>query len=349
MQLNKLPRVRLAHLPTPLQELPNLTRALNGPRIFVKRDDLTGIGFGGNKTRKLEYLMGQAVAEGADFIVTSAGFHSNWLTQAAAAARKLGMGAFLVKTGPRKDYDPEEYDGNHLLHFLTGAKIKVVRPEDVDETVGAAVAELKSAGHRPFVLAEMGSTPTGVAGYVNFILELAYQTSQKGLTINYLFHTTGAGGTQAGLVIGARIFQTGLRIIGSTSGSRAREEQMDRVSRLIDESLNFLGIQIAIGAKDIIVHDEYAGGGYGYATEKKAEAVKMAAELEGIFLDPVYTASSMACLIDLARKGFFKKEEVAVFLHTGGSPALFAYKGPLRAFIQGDPFPWTVPPWAPGR
>jgi L-cysteate sulfo-lyase len=349
MQLNKLPRVRLAHLPTPLQELPNLTRALNGPRIFVKPDDLTGIGFGGNKTRKLEYLMGQAVAEGADFIVTSAGFHSNWLTQAAAAARKLGMGAVLVKTGPRKDYDPEEYDGNHLLHFLTGAKIKVVRPEDVDETLGAAVAELKSLGHRPFVLAEMGSTPTGVAGYVNFILELAYQTSQKGLTVNYLFHTTGAGGTQAGLVIGARVFQTGLKVIGSTSGSRAREEQVDRVSRLIDESLNFLGIHIAIGPNDIVVHDEYAGGGYGYATEKKAEAVKMAAELEGLFLDPVYTASSMACLIDLARKGFFKKEEVAVFLHTGGSPALFAYKGPLRAFIQGDPFPWTVPPWAPGR
>jgi L-cysteate sulfo-lyase len=349
MKLSSLPRVRLAHLPTPLQELPNLTKALKGPRIFVKRDDLTGLALGGNKTRKLEYLMGEAVQQKADYIVTSAGFHSNWCTQTAAAARKLGMKIFLIKTGPYDGYEPEDYDGNHLLHLLAGAKIKVVLPEKVSAAVEETVAELRSAGHRPFVLAEMGSTPPGVAGYVNFVLELATQAIQSGLNVKYLVHTTGAGGTQAGLVIGTKAFHTEIGVIGSTSGSRSRTDQVTRVSNLINESLKFLEMDVRIGMEDIIVYDQYAGDGYGYATERKAEAVKMLAELEGLFLDPVYTASSMACLIDLARRGFFQKDDVVVFLHTGGSAALFAYKGPLRAFIQGKKLPWTIPPWSPDK
>jgi len=348
MKLNSLPRVRLANLPTPLQELPNLTKALKGPRIFVKRDDLTGLAFGGNKTRKLEYLMGEAVQQKADCIVTYAGFHSNWLTQSAAAARKLGMKIFMVKTGPHDGYEPDEYDGNHLLHFLAGVSMKVVRPEKVEATVEETAAELRAAGHRPFVLREMGSTPSGVAGYVNFFIELSAQIADLGLAPDYLVHTTGAGGTQAGLIIGAKAFQTGMKVIGSTSGSRTVAEQAPKVFNLIQESLKFMDMDVRIGREDIVIYDNYAEG-YGYATEKKAEAVMMIAELEGLFLDPVYTASSMACLIDLARKGFFKKDDVVVFLHTGGSAALFAYKEPLRAFGQGKKTPWTVPPWSPDR
>jgi L-cysteate sulfo-lyase len=348
MKLNSLPRVRLANLPTPLQELPNLTKALKGPRIFVKRDDLTGLAFGGNKTRKLEYLMAEAVQQKADCIVTHAGFHSNWLTQTAAAARKLGMKIFMVKTGPHDGYDPEEYDGNHLLHFLTGAVMKVVRPEKVAAAVEETAAELRAAGHRPFILREMGSTAPGVAGYINFFIELIGQTSDLGLSPNYLVHTTGAGGTQAGLIIGTKAFNTGIRVIGSTSGSKTIGEQTPKVLSLMKESLQYLEMDVKIGIEDIVIYDNYADG-YGYATEKKAEAVKMLAELEGLFLDPVYTASSMACLIDLSRKGFFKKDEVVIFLHTGGSAALFAYKEPLRAFGEGKKTPWTIPPWSPDR
>jgi L-cysteate sulfo-lyase len=348
MKLNTLPRIRLANLPTPLQELPNLTKALKGPRIFVKRDDLTGLAFGGNKTRKLEYLMGEAVQQKADCIVTHAGFHSNWLTQAAAAARKLGMKIYMVKTGPHDGYDPDEYDGNHLLHFLTGADIKAVRPEKVAAAVEETAAELRAAGHRPFILREMGSTPPGVAGYVNFFMELSAQTADLGLNVDYLIHTTGAGGTQAGLIIGAKAFSTGIKIIGATSGSRTIAEQTPKVFNLIRESLKFLDMDAKVGMEDILVYDNYADG-YGYATEKKAEAVRMLAESEGLFLDPVYTASSMACLIDLCRKGFVKKDDVVVFLHTGGSAALFAYKEPLRAFGQGKKIPWTIPPWSPDR
>ena len=142
MKLSTLPRVRLANLPTPLQELPNLSRALKGPRIFVKRDDMTGLAFGGNKTRKLEYLMSEALQNKADYIVTGAGFHSNWCTQTAAAARRLGMKVVLIKSGPKEGYDPEEYDGNHLLHFLQGAEIKLVRPEDAERAEQEMMEEL---------------------------------------------------------------------------------------------------------------------------------------------------------------------------------------------------------------
>jgi L-cysteate sulfo-lyase len=226
--------------------------------------------------------------------------------------------------------------------------MKVVRPEKVEAAVEETAAELRAAGHLPFVLREMGSTPSGVAGYVNFFIELIAQTSDYGLSPDYLVHTTGAGGTQAGLIIGAKAFQTGIKVIGSTSGSRTVAEQAPKVFNLIQESLKFMDMDVRIDREDIAIYDNYADG-YGYATEKKAEAVRMLAELEGLFLDPVYTASSMACLIDLARKGFFKKDDVVLFLHTGGSAALFAYKEPLRAFGQGKKILWTVPPWSPDR
>jgi len=347
MKLSVLPRVKLANLPTPLQELPNLTKALGGPRVFVKRDDMTGLAFGGNKTRKLEYLMADALRQGADYIVTGAGFHSNWCTQAAAAARRLGMGAVLIKSGPEDGYDPEDYDGNHLLHFLMGAEIKVVRPENFQRVTEETMEELEAAGHRPYLLTAAGSTPLGVAGYMNAMLELASQAVELGIDIDYLVHATGSGGTQAGLVIGAKAFSTGIKVIGATTGGRPREEQIENVSKLIDESLKFFELDLEIDEDDVIVYDQYAGGGYGFITEGKAEAVKLAAETEGLFLDPVYTGTSMACLIGLCREGFFKPDDVVVFLHTGGPAALFPYKGPLKAYALGEAPSWIIPPWSP--
>ena len=347
VKLSGLPRVRLANLPTPLQELPNLTKTLGGPRILVKRDDLTGLAFGGNKTRKLEYLMADALKHKADYIVTSAGFHSNWLTQAVAAACRLGMKVAIIKDGPREGYDPGSYDGNHLLHFLMGAEIEVVRSEKKRKAVEETMEELKAAGHRPYPLTAFGSTPPGVAGYMNAILELLSQAVEMGINIDYIVHTSGSGGTQAGLIIGAKALSTGIRVIGSTTGSSSKDQQIEKVSSLIDRSLEFLQLDLSIDEDDVTVYDQYAGKGYGFMTEGKAEAIKMVAETEGLLLDPVYTASSMACLIDLCREGFFKSDDVVVFLHTGGQAALFPYRDPLGAYVLGKDPPWTVPPWSP--
>jgi len=347
LRLSGLPRVRLANLPTPLQELPNLTKKLGGPRILVKRDDMTGLAFGGNKTRKLEYLMADALEQRADYVVTGAGFHSNWLTQTVAASRRLGMKVAIVKDGPRDGYEPESYDGNHLLHFLMGADIKVVRPENREKTLEETMEELREAGHRPYPLTATGSTPPGVAGYMNAILEIVSQAVDKGIKIDYLVHATGSGGTQAGLVMGAKEFNTGIKVIASTTGSSSSSQQIEKVSNLIDKSLGFLQVDLSIDEEDVIVYDQYAGKGYGFITEGKAEAIKIVAETEGLFLDPVYTASSMACLIGLCREGFFKPDDVVVFLHTGGQAALFPYRDPLRAYVVGKEMPWTIPPWSP--
>jgi D-cysteine desulfhydrase family pyridoxal phosphate-dependent enzyme len=347
MKLSGFPRIRLANLPTPLQELPNLSRVLHGPKIFAKRDDLTGLAFGGNKTRKLEYLMADALRHKANYIVTGAGFHSNWCTQAAAAARRLGMKIALIKEGPKEGYDPGDYDGNHLLHFLQGAEIKIVRPENRREIEEETMKELKAAGQRPYLSANMGSTPLGDLGYINAVLELLQQAVELGIDINYLVHATGSGGTQSGLVIGAKAFNTNIKVIGSTTGTRSRDQQVEHVSTLIDECLRFLELDLKITQDDLFIYDEYAGGGYGFISEGKAEAIKMVAEMEGLFLDPVYTSSAMACLIDLCRAGFFKPDDVVVFLHTGGPAALFPYKVPLKAYALGEAPPWTVPPWSP--
>ena len=346
MKLSALPRVRLASmLPTPLQELPNFSKLLKGPRIFIKRDDLTGLAFGGNKTRKLEYLLADALKKNADYIVTGAGFQSNWCTQAAAV--KLGMKIVLIKRGPIDGYDPEEYDGNHLLHFLQGAEIKVAKPENVRKVQDDTIEELRKKGHRPYFLADAGSTPPGVAGYLNMMLELSQQAVDLGVGIDYLVHTTGSGGTQSGILIGAKALNTGIKIIAASTGSRLRDEQRTKVYNLTQESLKFFDLNVKIDEKDVVVHDQYAGGGYGFMTEGKAEAIELLAETESIFLDPVYTSSSMACLIDLCKQGFFKKDDVVVFLHTGGNVALFPYRNPLKSYVLGKKLPWKIPSWSP--
>ena len=347
MKLGSSPRVSLANLPTPLQELPRLSEALKGPRIFVKRDDLTGLAFGGNKTRKLEFLLADAIDKGSDYIVTSAGFHSNWCTQAAAAAKRLGMDVVLIKTGPKDGFDPQEYDGNHLLHVLMGAEIKISRPETLRNVIDETMHELRKSGHKPYLLEAAGSTPPGTIGYANAILELVKQSVDYGIDINYLVHASGSGGTQAGLVLGANVFNTGIKIIGVTTGGRKKEDQMDNVYKIVMETQKLLDLDLKLIKEDIIVYDEYAGGGYGFITEGKAEAIKMVAELEGLIIDPVYTACSMSCLIDLCKKKVFKKNDVVVFLHTGGSAALFPYKEPLKAYVKKKPLPWTIPNWSP--
>jgi L-cysteate sulfo-lyase len=345
MKLSKLPRIRLASLPTPLQEMPNLSKEL-GPRILVKRDDLTGLAFGGNKARKLEYLMGDVVAKGSDYIITGAGFHSNWCTQTVAAARRLGLKISLVKKGPKAGYDPEDYDGNHLLHVLMGADIRVVRPENFEKTMIEVEEAAKTKGYKTYSMGIGGSNPVGASGYVNCMLELVAQSVEMGIDIDYLIHCSGSGGTQAGLVAGAKALNSGIKVVGIGDGDDSTEEQIEKVSKIVNETFEFLEIDAGCKREDIMVFDQYGGEDYGFMTEGKAEAIRMLAEKEGLFLDPVYTGSAMWGLISLCREGFFKREDTLVFLHTGGPVALFPYRETLKAHIRGAPLPWVIPEWS---
>jgi len=224
-QLGNLHRVRLANLPTPLHEAKNLSEKLGGPRIFIKRDDLTGLGFGGNKTRILEFIMGDAVAKGADVIVTGAGWHSNWCTQVLAACRRLGLDAVIYKQAVEDDYDPEDYDGNHLLHYILGAKIFVVGhpwSEKVPKVKKEIMEKLESEGRKPY---DAGESPYRIVGYTNGILEILTQVNELGVKVDYIVHATGSGMTQSGLILGCKAFNTNIEVIGVSISPREGREQ----------------------------------------------------------------------------------------------------------------------------
>ena len=347
MRLNTLPRIDLAFTPTPLQPLPRLTERLKGPKILVKRDDLTGLAFGGNKGRKLEYIMGDALQKKADVIVTGAGFHSNWCAQTAAAACKFGIPVILVKSGPRDGYDPETWDGNHLLHHLLGADVTVLR-EGSEQRRQEIMEELKTQGRNPYYIPVGGSNPIGASGYIRCMLELHTQSIERGISITQLYHSTGSGGTQAGLVLGAKAFSTGIKVIGVSSGSGDAVSKTKLLMSLSEETAEFLEIEARVTPDDINVLTQY-GESYGYVTEAKMEAVKLCAETEGLFIDPVYTAPVMAAIIDNARNGTLTEDDTVVFLHTGGIAALFAYKEALKAYTMGEPIPWKIPEWSPDK
>lgn len=347
MKFSSFPRVRLSALPTPLQFLPNLTKALGGPKIWVKRDDLTGLAFGGNKARKLDYIIGDALEKDADVIVTGAGFQSNWCTQTVAAAKKAGLDIYLVKSAPSEDFDTEDWDGNHLLHHLMGAHVKTVHPDKFMETIETILEKLKSEGRKPYYAPVGGSEPIGAGGYFNAVLELTYQANEEGVHFDYLVHATGSGGTQAGLVMGVKAFNTGMKVVGAAVGWGEIIEMKAKVRGIVEESKERYDLDFTLDDDDLIIYNQYAGDGYGIMSDAKLGAVKLLAETEGIMIDPVYTATAMACLIDLVKKGEFKESDNVVFLHTGGAVALFPYKEPLKAHIEGKPLPWKIPNWSP--
>jgi L-cysteate sulfo-lyase len=347
MKFSNFPRSHIATLPTPIQYLSNLTEKLGGPKIWVKRDDLTGIAFGGNKARKLEYLMGDALDKKADVIVTGAGFQSNWCTQTVAATKKLGLDIYLVKSAPSEDFDTSDWDGNHLLHHLMGAHVKIVSPEKSKETMEATVEQLKTEGRHPYYIPVGGSNPIGASAYMNAVLELIYQANEEGIHFDSLIHATGSGGTQAGLVIGAKAFNSGIKVIGAAVGWTEKQRQIKKIRSIVEESKKKYEIDFQLKDEDLIVYDEYVGGGYGFMSDAKLDAVKMLAETEGLLIDPVYTATAMACLIDLVKKDKLNKTDNILFLHTGGAVALFPYKDPIKAYVQGKPLPWIKPEWSP--
>jgi L-cysteate sulfo-lyase len=308
----------------------NLSRLLGGPRLWIKRDDCTGLSTGGNKTRKLEFLMAEAVAQRADIVITQGATQSNHARQTAAAAAKLGMGC-LVLLEDRTGYTESNYvdNANVLLDRLHGASVER-RPGgcNMQAEMEAAAAKLAAAGKRPYVIPGGGSTPLGALGYVNAALELVNQSAEQGLHIHHLVHATGSAGTQAGLVVGLQGLNSGIRLLGI--GVRApREKQEATVYDLGCRTWALLGLRGELPRESVAANCDYVGGGYGLPTPGMVEAVNLLAQTEGLLLDPVYSGKGMAGLIDLVRKGHFKQHENVVFLHTGGSVALFGYPNAL--------------------
>lgn len=326
VDLARFPRIRLGHFPTPLEPLDNLSRVLGGPRLWIKRDDCTGLSTGGNKTRKLEFLMAEAQARQADVVITQGATQSNHARQTAAAAAKLGMRCHILLED-RTGYTDADYtdNGNVLLDRLHGATVeRRAGGSNMQAEMEVVAAQLAEAGRRPYVIPGGGSNPVGALGYVNAALELLHQSVEMGLRIDVLVHGTGSAGTQAGLVAGLQAVNSAIRLLGI--GVRApREKQESMVYDLACLTWTLLGLRGELARAAVEANCDYVGGGYGVPTPAMAEAVTLLAQTEGILLDPVYSGKGMAGLIDLVRKGHFTRDQNIVFLHTGGSAALFGY------------------------
>lgn len=326
MELARFPRIRLGHFPTPLEPMDNLTRLLGGPRLWIKRDDCTGLSSGGNKTRKLEYLMAEALAQKADTVITQGATQSNHARQTVAAAAKLGMQSHILLED-RTGYTQFNYveNGNVLLDRLHGATVeRRAGGSDMQGEMEKVAKQLESTGRRPYVIPGGGSNPVGALGYVNAALELVNQSVELGLRIDHLVHATGSSGTQAGLVVGLQAMQSKIQLLGI--GVRApKEKQESMVYDLACRTWAHMKLKGDLDRTSVLANCDYVGDGYGLPTPAMVEAVNLLAKTEGILLDPVYSGKGMAGLIDLIRKGQFAKDQNVVFLHTGGSVTLFGY------------------------
>jgi len=325
MQLARFARARFCHLPTALEPLPRLSAELGGPQILVKRDDATGLAFGGNKTRKLEFLIGQAQGAGADTLVTAGGVQSNHCRQTAAAAARHGLACALVlQRRVAWNHPGYEQGGNVLLDRLAGAEVLLVeRAADLAAELERTAERLRGRGRRPFVIPVGGSTPVGALGYVSAGLELMAQAEASARPIDAIVHASGSGGTQAGLLVALEALGAEAPVVG-ISVSEARAALEATIADLARRTAALLGSAAPPDAR-VEALDRYVGADYGQPTAGMREAVRLCAALEGLFLDPVYTGKAMAGLIDLIRAGRFGRGQTVVFLHTGGTPALFPY------------------------
>jgi L-cysteate sulfo-lyase len=324
--LAKFPKIRLGHLPTPLEPMDRLSEMLGGPRLWVKRDDCTGLSSGGNKTRKLEFLMADAQKQGADTIITQGATQSNHARQTTAAAAKLGMGCHVLLEDRTGSNDPSyNLNGNVMLDQLHGASIsKRSGGTDMNAEMEALAEKLREDGKTPYVIPGGGSNPVGALGYVNCARELAEQAVDMGLNLDALVHATGSSGTQAGLVAGLAAIKSGIHLLGiGVRAPQDRQEQM--VFDLAQRTADHLGTGLTIQRSDVRANCDYVGPGYGLPTEGMIESVKLLARTEGLLFDPVYSGKGLDGLIDQIRKGYFDGMENVVFLHTGGSVALFGY------------------------
>lgn len=332
MLLARFPRIPLGHFPTPLERLSRLTETLGGPDIYLKRDDCTGLATGGNKTRKLEYLVADALAKGADTLVTQGATQSNHVRQTAAAANRVGMQCHaLLERRVTNLGDFYEDTGNVLLDDILGCTLEF-RDGGLDMNAEAERLgeKLRASGRKPYVIPGGGSNPTGALGYANCATELIWQADSMGLRIDTIVHATGSTGTQAGLVAGLHALNAPIDVMG-VSVRAAQDKQIDNVHALACRTAELIGLRGEVPRDKIRVNAEQVGPGYGQPTEAMSEAMLMLARLEGVFLDPVYSAKGMAGLIDMVRRGSYRRGQVVVFIHTGGAAALPAYQSLFSA------------------
>lgn len=321
-----LPRLRFAHLPTPVEPLPRLSAALGGPRLLVKRDDQTGLALGGNKTRKLELLVAEAQAHGAKTLLTAGAAQSNHCRQTAAAAARFGFACRLILVS--EDGLPVPLSGNLILDRLLGAELVWTKPGDRDRVLKEEFQKAWDEGLRPYLIPYGGSSPTGAFAYCLALQELMEQEARP----DWIVFASSSGGTQAGLVLGAKHYGFSGRILGISVDREAAALQAE-VAALASETADAAGEKLRFLPEEILVNDGYLGQGYGKPGEDELEALRLFAQTEGLLLDPVYTGRAAAGLIDLIRKGFFSSQDSVLFWHTGGAPALFADR--YRELLSG--------------
>ncbi len=312
----QLPRVQIAHLPTAIEPLPRLSAALKGPQLWIKRDDQTGLAFGGNKTRKLEYLLADARAHSAEMLITRGAMQSNHCRQTAAAAARSGFECTLILSGSA----PSEIAGNLLLDQLLGAEIVWTEGEDPEQVLESTFTQAWGAGRRPYLIPYGGSNATGASAYVVAISELV----EQGLEFDRIVFASSSGGTQAGMIVGVKALELTTRITG-ISVDKPSDELQSTILNLAHQISELLRLNLDFQADEVDVDDRYLGGGYAVMGAIEREAIELFASTEGILLDPVYTGRAAAGMIDRIRKGKFGSEERILFWHTGGTPALFAY------------------------
>lgn len=320
------PRLPITHEATPLESLPRLSEQL-GCKLWIKRDDCTGLAGGGNKTRKLEYLLADVQKAGADTLVTIGGLQSNHARQTAAAAAKFGFACELVLESvegtPKKDY-PD--NGNMLLDKILGANIhKLKKGQDCQTYTDKLIKALKAEGKKPYLIPVGGSNKIGALGYVRCASEIVQQIKEQRVELDQIVLASGSAGTQAGLLAGLIMEKVDIPVLG-IAVSRDTEAQQALVQTLLEETLEYMGLDPALAKGRVYADGGYYGPGYGITTPETIEAVQLCAQQEGILLDPVYTGKGMAGLIDKCRTGAFEKGQNILFLHTGGSQGLFAYK-----------------------
>ena len=327
--LDKAPRFSLAHLPTPLTEMKRLRASLGPdcPRLFIKRDDCTGLGGGGNKTRKLEFIVGEALAQGCDTLVTTGALQSNHARQTAAAANAAGLKPVLVLLD-MVAYKGHAYrqSGNRLLDDIFGADVRIIpQGSDPTEFFKQVMGGLKASGAKPYFTPAGGSTVTGSLGYVNAYVEMADQLAAQGIAPARIVHASSSGGTQAGLVAGRQLRPDGPLVHGVNVYRLDTTKMKEEITALAVATAEQIGVA-APQSSDVILEDGFVGEAYGIPTPEMVEAVELLARQEGILLDPVYTGKGMAGMLALIRRGAFSRDETLVFLHTGGMPGLFAYE-----------------------
>lgn len=325
-KIDESPRVKLANLPTPLEKMPRLTKLLDGPQLWIKREDCTGLALGGNKERKAEFTIGDALNKKADTVITVGSIQSNHARSTVAAAVKKGLKVSLVLTGEK----PKNPDGNLLMIHLLGAEIKNLRGKPtkftIKNTMEEIAANLRKKGHTPYIIPSGASYPPGAIAYVNMMLELLTQAQENNIKISHIFHAAGSGGTQAGLVLANKALGSEVKIIGICAEPNIRDQLIAKTVEIANKTSKLLDLKTIVMSSDIVLNDDYAGEEYERMTPAALKAIKLVAKTEGILLDPIYTGRAMAGLIDLIKSKSYRKGDNIVFLHTGGSPTLFPFK-----------------------